>query len=136
MPSIVNERFKRKEFIKLSTDSAVPDDRLSDLLDFYNAELAASGLTSLIFGHIGNNHFHVNILAKKEELDKAKALYLKFMEKAISLGGTISAEHGIGKLKTKYLPLLYGREGIEEMKKVKHYFDPKNLFNKGNVIDL
>ena len=136
LPSIVNERFKRKEFFKLSTDSAVPDDRLSDLLEYYNAEITATKLTSLIFGHIGNNHFHVNILAKIEELEKAKELYLKFMEKAVSLGGTISAEHGIGKLKKKYLPLLYGDEGIEEMKRVKRFFDPKNLFNRGNVLDL
>ena len=58
------------------------------------------------------------------------------MEKAVSLGGTISAEHGIGKLKKKYLPMLYGEQGLEEMRKVKRYFDPKNLFNKFNLFDL
>ena len=57
------------------------------------------------------------------------------MEKAVSLGGTISAEHGIGKLKKKYLPILYGEAGIEEMRKVKQFFDPKNLFNQGNIFD-
>ncbi|MCK5706757.1 MAG: FAD-binding oxidoreductase [Candidatus Aureabacteria bacterium] len=136
LPSIVNEKFKRKEFYKLSTDSAVPDECLSDILDYYNYEIKKSGLTSIIFGHIGNNHFHVNLLAKKNEQEKAKDLYKKFMEKAVSLGGTISAEHGIGKLKKKYLPILYGQKGLNEMKRVKLYFDPKNLFNSGNLLDL
>ncbi|MBN1521921.1 MAG: FAD-binding oxidoreductase [Candidatus Aureabacteria bacterium] len=136
LPSLVNEKFKRKEFFKLSTDSSVPNEHLSSLLTYYNAEIRRSGLPSVIFGHIGNNHFHVNLLAKEDELEKARALYKSFMEKAVSLGGTISAEHGIGKLKKKYLPILYGNQGIEEMKKVKRYFDPKNLFNKGNLIDL
>ena len=76
------------------------------------------------------------LLAKEDELEQAKALYKRFMKQAVSLGGTISAEHGVGKLKKKYLDLLYGKNGIEEMKKVKIFFDPKNLFNKFNLIDL
>jgi D-lactate dehydrogenase (cytochrome) len=136
LPSIINERFKRGEFFKLSTDSSVPDNALGDILDYYNQEIARSGLMSVVFGHIGNNHFHVNLLPRKNELQKAQDLYLSFMKKAVSLGGTISAEHGIGKLKKQYLPLLYQQEGIDEMRRVKSFFDPKNLFNRGNMFDL
>ena len=57
------------------------------------------------------------------------------MKKAVSLGGTISAEHGIGKLKKKYLPILFGKQGIREMQRVKSFFDPKHLFNCYNLID-
>ena len=136
LPSIVNERFKRKDFFKLSTDSSVPDDHLRDILDFYNNEIESSELSSVIFGHIGNNHFHVNLLTQKNDLSKARELYKRFMEKAVSYGGTVSAEHGIGKLKKQYLGILYGKKEIDEMKRVKRIFDPKNLFNKGNLIDL
>lgn len=57
------------------------------------------------------------------------------MQKAIDLGGTVSAEHGIGKIKKKYLQQMIGVTGIESMKKIKNVLDPKNLLGKGNLFD-
>jgi len=51
------------------------------------------------------------------------------------LGGTVSAEHGIGKLKREFLEILYGKEGIEQMREVKKIFDPEARINAGNVFE-
>ena len=58
---------------------------------------------------------------------------MKFVKKAISLGGTISAEHGVGKIKHAYLREMYGEAGINEMLRVKKTFDPNGILNPGNI---
>ena len=104
LPVSVNERVVRNKQRKVGTDMAVPDDKFASFLRFYKSKLNESELDYVIFGHIGDNHLHANILPKNdEEAVKAKHLYGRFIAQAIMLGGTISAEHGIGKLKSKYL---------------------------------
>lgn len=119
---------------KLGTDMAVPDARLAEIMDMYNADLEAAGLESVIFGHIGNNHLHVNILPRStEEYERGWELYHAWAERIIAMGGTISAEHGVGKLKTALLAQMYGAAGVGQMKAVKDVFDPQGLLNPGNL---
>ncbi|MHC4870261.1 MAG: FAD-binding oxidoreductase [Planctomycetota bacterium] len=121
---------------KLGTDMAVPDSSLDEIVAFYREKLDAAELNYVMFGHIGDNHLHVNIIPHNEdEYASGKQIYKEFAEKAVSLGGTVSAEHGVGKLKKFLLPVMYGDEGIAEMKKVKAVFDPNNILNKGNLFD-
>ncbi|NQU45983.1 MAG: FAD-binding oxidoreductase, partial [Chlorobium sp.] len=95
------------------------------------------GFVYIIFGHIGNAHVHLNILPRnREEFVEAKALYRTFVKKAIALGGTLSAEHGIGKLKSEYLAELYGEDAIREMAAIKKCLDPFLVLNIGNIIPL
>ena len=87
--------------------------------------------------HIGNAHVHLNILPRnREEFLRAKELYRLFVQKAIDLGGTLSAEHGIGKLKSGYLVSMYGEAGIREMAKIKKTLDPDLVLNIGNLIPV
>lgn len=142
IPETVNlaidiQRKKDPGLSKLGTDMAVPDDRLEDVMDMYNKGLAEEGLHSVIFGHIGNNHLHVNIIPHSmEEYARGRALYQEWAKKVVEMGGTISAEHGTGKLKTALLRQMYGEEGIQDMKKLKEIFDPKCLLNRGNLFDF
>ena len=70
----------------------------------------------VIFGHIGENHLHFNFFPKNDgEKERANTVYVEAVKRAVKAGGTISAEHGIGKLKHKYLEMMYGKEGIMEM---------------------
>ncbi|HEV8160087.1 MAG TPA: FAD-binding oxidoreductase [Pyrinomonadaceae bacterium] len=136
LPVAVNERIVRYKQRKIGTDMAVPDDRFATFLKFYKQKLTESGLDFVIFGHIGDNHLHANILPKTDdEAGKAKHLYGRFVAQAIMLGGTISAEHGIGKLKSKYLNVQYGERYLSEMAELKRAFDPNGILGRGNMFD-
>ncbi len=77
----------------------------------YDASPGDLKLNYAVFGHIGDNHLHVNIIPhNKEEYSMGRELVRKWAEKAAALGGTVSAEHGTGRLKKEYLEIMYGRE--------------------------
>jgi D-lactate dehydrogenase (cytochrome) len=137
LPVSVNERIVRYKQKKVGTDMAVPDEHFASFLRFYKTKLDESGLDYVIFGHIGDNHLHANILPKNEdEARKARHLYGRFIAQAIMLGGTISAEHGIGKHKTKYLDAQYGERFLSEMAELKRAFDSRGILNRGNMFDV
>ncbi|WP_136080621.1 FAD-binding oxidoreductase [Pontiella desulfatans] len=121
---------------KLGTDMSVPDERMEDVMQMYHEGLAEAGLDYVIFGHIGNNHVHVNILPRsKEEYERGRALYLDWAKQVVEWGGSVSAEHGIGKNKTDFLKLMVGQEGIRAMRELKRLFDPAGMLNPGNLFD-
>ena len=114
---------------------SVPDRHLKEIIRYYRSELGHERIASVIFGHIGDSHLHVNMIpGTYDQLLKARDLYKKFAQKAVSLGGTVSAEHGIGKLKKDYLRILYPPGVLEEMKTIKSSLDPDHVLNPGNVI--
>jgi D-lactate dehydrogenase (cytochrome) len=136
LPVAVNERVVKNRQRKIGTDMAVPDARFPAFLKFYKQKLNESRLDYVIFGHIGDNHLHANILPKNDdEAQKAKHLYGRFIAQAIMFGGTISAEHGIGKLKSKYLHAQYGERYLNEMAELKRAFDPNAILGRGNMLD-
>jgi D-lactate dehydrogenase (cytochrome) len=134
LPVLMNEWFARHHQRKVSTDMAVPDEKFAEMLRFYKETLRGSDLRYTIFGHIGDNHVHVNILPRDDrEAQKAREIYLGFIRRAVALGGTVSAEHGIGKLKRDYLRELYGEKHLREMAALKHAFDPAGILGRGNI---
>ena len=137
LPVAVNERIVRYKQKKVGTDMAVPDEHFASFFRFYKEKLDASGLDYVIFGHIGDNHLHANILPKSsDEATKAKHLYGRFIAQSIMLGGTISAEHGIGKHKANYLYVQYGERYLNEMAELKRGFDPNGILSRGNMFDV
>ncbi len=136
MPEHINNEFKKHNTIKYASDIAVPDDKFLEMLNFYNSRLKENSdrLLWVKFGHIGQNHLHVNLVPKTQnDLDLAKNIIMEFVKKGISLGGTCSAEHGIGKIKHPYLREMYGDAGIKEMVRIKKEFDPVCILNQGNI---
>ncbi len=136
LPVAVNERIVKYKQRKVGTDMAVPDDKFESFLKFYKNKLNESGLDYVIFGHIGDNHLHANMIPKNDdEMTKARHLYGRFVAQAIMLGGTVSAEHGIGKLKSKYLYVMYGERYLNEMAELKKAFDRKGILGRNNMFD-
>lgn len=134
LPVLMNEWFAQHRQRKVSTDMAVPDQAFAGMLRFYQDSLRGSDLRYTIFGHIGDNHVHVNILPRTDdEASKAWRIYRQFIRRAVEVGGTISAEHGIGKLKREYLRELYGDDHLREMAELKHAFDPAGILGRGNM---
>lgn len=133
--SLIDERRKMEPTLtKLGTDMAVPDVHLGTILERYERDLAAAGLDYVIFGHIGNNHLHVNILPRnKADYQRGRELYLAWARDVVEWGGTVAAEHGIGKLKAAMLEIMFGVAGIAGMRAVKRVFDPDGRLSPGNL---
>ena len=134
LPELVNDTMRRRGFLKLNTDFAVPLARNREMLCYYHARLVESAIDYVLFGHIGDAHLHVNMLPDSEEQFLAgQKLLLDFARHAVELGGTVAAEHGLGKRKAHLLELQYTREQIESMRQVKRRLDPGWLLNQGNL---
>jgi D-lactate dehydrogenase (cytochrome) len=128
LPLAVNELLTKYGQQKIYTDTSVP---ASSFRLYYNemySQLNTMGLDYVVFGHLGDCHLHANLFVKSEE-DKVKAdvFYHDMMKLAIELDGTISAEHGIGKIKRPYMKYMFTDDEIKGMQEVKKAFDPKNL---------
>jgi len=136
LPVLMNEWFAQHKQKKVSTDMAVPDEAFAGMLRFYQDSLRDGDLRYTVFGHIGDNHVHVNILPRNDDESKrAWEIYRTFIRRAVEVGGTISAEHGIGKLKREYLRELYGEKHLREMAALKRAFDPGGVLGRGNMFD-
>jgi FAD/FMN-containing dehydrogenase len=134
LPELVNETLRRTGCLKMGSDCAVPVEHNREMVDFYRTRLDEQFRGRyLIFGHIGDAHLHVNILPAKEESGRAAEILLDFARKAVALGGTVSAEHGLGKRKTHLLPIQFAPQEIDAMKNVKRRLDPSWILGRGTL---
>jgi D-lactate dehydrogenase (cytochrome) len=132
---IAGKKKKSSAIHKISTDMAVEDHDLDWVLAFYKKRLREVGIDFVIFGHIGDNHLHVNMLPDSaEELTKAKELYREFARAIVARGGTVAAEHGLGRLKRDLLSLQYPQTIVQVMRQIKKVFDPYGRLNPGVMI--
>jgi D-lactate dehydrogenase (cytochrome) len=137
IPEKINDFIARNNVTKLGTDVAVPDNKFRELYDYSKNEVEVSGLKYIIYGHFGNSHMHLNIMpVNSEEHIKGKSVYKSICKKAIDLGGTVSAEHGIGKLKTDYFLEMYGSNIVGKMAELKKTLDPNMILGSGNIFKL
>ncbi len=131
----VNERIHRGGFMKLGTDYAVPRDQGREIIRIYRQALDRDlRLPYVIYGHVGDAHLHINTFpASKQEFERAKAVLEDLAKPVVELGGTVGAEHGLGKRKAHLLPVQYAPDAIEAMRAVKLRFDPQWLLGRGNL---
>ncbi len=130
----VNEYVARNNFRKLGTDVAVPDKVFRAFYFTLQNWAKQSNIDFVAYGHFGNSHIHLNFLPKNDdEFNKGKNLYEQICEEAVKLGGTISAEHGIGKAKRDYLLMMYGEDNIRKMAALKKSLDPNLVLGIGNI---
>ncbi len=129
LPELVNETVRRQGSLKMGSDFGVPLTRNREMLAFYKQRLEAEYPGRyVIFGHIGDAHVHVNVLS-----GDAAPLLEEFARQAVALGGTVSAEHGLGKRKAGYLRLQYAAQEIEKMRAVKRRLDPAGILGRGTL---
>lgn len=119
---------------KVASDMAVPDGHFREVMEMYHRDLAAEGFQYAMWGHIGNNHIHVNVLPRSvEEMARGKAMFARWAKSVVEFGGTVSAEHGAGKNKAGLLPILYGEDGVRQMAELKRCLDPRCILGAGNL---
>lgn len=138
LPELVIEFIRKHGGLKMGTDFAVPINRNRDMLAYYRSRLEAEFPGQyVIYGHIGDAHVHVNMLpATPEQAARANHLLKEFAAEAVRLGGTVSAEHGLGKRKAGLLSLQYAPEHIEAMMAVKRRLDPNWLLGRGTLFPV
>lgn len=132
VPVTINETLARRKVRKVSTDTAVPRGALPEMLARFRAEMDRHGLEHVEFGHVGNDHVHVNIVPRDAaEQALARSLYDRLIEIALELGGSISGEHGLGRTKARYLARQYPPAVIDEMRAIKRALDPAGILGRG-----
>jgi len=133
IPILVNEKNAKDNREKIGTDMAVSDNYFDEMMRYYEKTLSDTGLPYVIFGHIGDNHLHINLLPGPSQKNLALAIYDEIAKKIFSWNGTVSAEHGIGKKKKEYLFQMVGKSNMEDLKKIKNTLDPQNRLGAGNI---
>jgi D-lactate dehydrogenase (cytochrome) len=121
----------RKETI--STDLCVPISRLADCVAQTQQDLAANNIYGPLIGHVGDGNFHVALFCDRSDADevlRVKKAYDRMIERALSMGGTCTGEHGIGAGKRAYLGREHG-PALAYMQAIKRAFDPNNIMNPG-----
>jgi glycolate oxidase len=139
IPATMNERgnsFRNAGGRKVGTDWAVPYRKLEQAITVARSFAVSEGLEPpVIYGHAGNGHPHQNFIAKdKEELAVIERVVEKTLRHVLALGGTVAAEHGIGKIKRKWLPLQMSALQISMMLAVKRELDPLGILAPGNIL--
>ena len=121
-----------------TTDICVPISSLVECIKFAESEIQKYGLKAPMVGHVGDGNFHTTVIYNPEKKDDYKMIrdYSdKLIEKALSVDGTITGEHGIGMQKKDYL-IKQHSDNIQVMQSIKKTLDPKNIMNPGKVFDL
>ena len=144
LPEEVNSFVRSHGTYKVATDIAVPDESFDKMMECYSKVGDETGILYVIFGHIGDYHIHFNFLpTNHQQLEKAVKACTILLKKGVELGGTVSAEHGVGKKRyienSKEKPLLelmYGKKGLMEIAKLKNALDPNSILNIGNIYEL
>ncbi len=135
IPAGVNEQVVANGMPKVGTDFSVPDDALAQMMAAYGRVTADTGIATVCFGHIGDNHLHLNMLpTSQDELARAKAVYRELALQAVALGGTVSAEHGIGKLKRELLADMVGPDVLARFRALKAHLDPAWVLGRGTML--
>lgn len=121
---------------RISTDWAVPLDRVEDAILLANGfALEAGHPVPVTYGHIGNGHPHQNWVAKDpDEVKSLESVVERTLRAVIGMGGTVAAEHGIGKLKSRWLGLQASAEQVGIMRAAKREFDPAGRMAPGNIL--
>jgi FAD/FMN-containing dehydrogenase len=135
LPEAVNNTVRRRGLMKMGSDYAVPFARNKEMMAVYRERLENEFPGQyVIFGHIGDAHVHVNILpGDGAESERAGKLMVEFARAAVAFGGTVGAEHGLGKRKAHLLAIQYSPAEIEAMKAVKRRLDPNWLLGQGTL---
>lgn len=138
VPSTMNERGALRRphgGRKVSTDWAVPYASLAQALGEARRAADRHGVDQAVtYGHAGNGHPHQNFIAHDAaELERIERVVGETLAAVIALGGTVAAEHGVGKLKRRWLPLQLGPLQLGAMRALKRELDPDGLLAPGNV---
>ena len=121
---------------KINEDIVVPRSKIPHIVKKIDELRVKTGLTMVSFGHAGDGNIHFNIMLDKKDkiaLKKAELAVDQLFDFTLSLGGTISGEHGIGISKSAYIAKEIGPVELRLMRNIKSVFDPRGILNPGKI---
>jgi glycolate oxidase len=133
----IREAIEAESPVFFAEDSVVPRSRIAAFITGLKRELDNMDVRSVMFGHAGDGNVHVDILRDDRPDDEWHELVPRAKEliyrAALSLGGTLSGEHGIGAIRREYLHLALSETEIDLYRRLKKAFDPTGILNPGKI---
>jgi len=132
LPSLV--RMKPTTILE---DATVPRSKIPEMIRAVREIAGKYNVMIGTFGHAGDGNLHPTILTderNREEMDRVHGAITEIFDKALSLGGTLSGEHGIGIAKASFMPHQFSAAELDLMKKLKKAFDPDDILNPGKFL--
>ncbi len=123
----------------LATDVCVPLSRLAECVEATQRDIAETGLIAPILGHVGDGNFHVCPLVDMDdpdEISRLEGFLERLVDRALSMEGTCTGEHGVGQSKIKYLEREHDPGALDMMRTLKRSLDPLNIMNPGKIVRL
>ncbi|WP_078394922.1 FAD-binding oxidoreductase [Shouchella patagoniensis] len=133
---LVSPAIVRIKPTKISEDATVPRSKIPAMFAALKEIKATYNVDLVVFGHAGDGNLHPNIIADvrdREEMARVEQAVAAIFEAAVSLGGTLSGEHGIGTMKAPFMEMEVGTAGLDLMKRVKQSWDPNGIMNPGKI---
>ncbi|MDJ0520980.1 MAG: FAD-linked oxidase C-terminal domain-containing protein [Planctomycetota bacterium] len=128
----------KKQAAYIECDTAVPPDKVPDLLRGVRKVAAEYGIQQISYGHAGDGNIHVNVLTDSPDLEERerqlRPAVKAILQVSVDLGGTITGEHGVGCAQSRYLHMCRDDIALAAMRSIKDAFDPKGILNPGKVL--
>ena len=125
---------KEETMLPAIEDATVPVEKLPVLLNVISKLASKYRMKVIVYGHAGNGNLHIRSILKKQNSHIIKKIASEFFVKVVTIGGSITGEHGDGLARSEFVKLQYGSEVYSIFKKIKKEFDPKNILNPDKVI--
>ncbi len=127
-----------KKAVACIEDTAVRVDDLANYIDEFSEMMDSFGQESVYYAHAGAGEIHLRPILDLKKASDVKLFYQISKASALLVAkykGALSGEHGDGRVRAPFIPLVLGEENYQTLKKVKSIFDPKNIFNPGKIVD-
>ncbi len=115
-------------------DVTVPPSRLGDLMNLVDGIAQRYSIYLPVYGHAGDGNLHVHIMKQEGRELPVKEIKREIYKASIDLGGVITGEHGVGKIRSGELDLVLSKTHLALLKGIKRLFDPNNILNPGKVL--
>jgi glycolate oxidase len=133
---MISPALARRRPHKLGEDISIPRSQIVAMLQRVREIAQRHNLLIPVFGHAGDGNLHPNILCDRRDLHEMARVRMaarEIFEAAVTLGGTLSGEHGIGLLKKQFMELDIGTDALALMRAIKHAIDPNGIMNPGKI---
>ncbi|RYL95274.1 FAD-binding protein [Sporolactobacillus sp. THM7-4] len=136
---LVSPAIVRNKPTKISEDATVPRSKIPEFCSRLAQIKKKYQIDLVVFGHAGDGNLHPNIICdkrNKEEMKVVEKAVEAIFQAALDLGGTLSGEHGIGTMKSAYMPWEFGPQELDMMKRIKTAWDPNNILNPSKIFPV